>query len=87
MADDGRGGRHRHGAVFRVGSPRHHAGGRFGPIGNMVLFTAGFFTAILVANTYGIDFRSLTLAVATGLGGAFAIIAVLAGIKGVFARF
>jgi hypothetical protein len=59
----------------------------FGPIGNMVLFTAGFFTAILVVNAYGFDFRNLTLAVATGLGGAFAIIAVLAAVKGVFARF
>lgn len=58
----------------------------FGPIGNMVLFTAGFFAAILIANTYGINLRDLTQAMATGLGGAFVIIAVLAVLKGVLDR-
>jgi uncharacterized membrane protein YeaQ/YmgE (transglycosylase-associated protein family) len=58
----------------------------FGPIGNMVLFTAGFFIAILVANSWGIHLRDLTRAVATGLGGAFVIIATLAILKGVLVR-
>lgn len=58
----------------------------FGPIGNMVLFIAGFFAAILIANTYGINLRDLTQAMATGLVGAFVIIAVLAVLKGVLGR-
>jgi uncharacterized membrane protein YeaQ/YmgE (transglycosylase-associated protein family) len=58
----------------------------FGPIGNMVLFTVGFFAAIMITNTYGINLRDLTQAMATGMGGAFAIIAVLAVLKGVFVR-
>jgi hypothetical protein len=52
----------------------------------MVLFTAGFFIAILVANRWGINLRDLTRAVATGLGGAFVIIATLAILKGVLVR-
>jgi hypothetical protein len=58
----------------------------FGPIGNMVLFTAGFFIAIFAANSWGINLRDLTRAVATGMGGAFVIIAALAILKGAFAR-
>ena len=50
----------------------------FGPTGNMILFTVGFFIAVIVANTYGISLRDLKLAVAWGLGGAFALVAVLA---------
>ena len=50
----------------------------FGPTGNMILFTVGFFMAVIVANTYGISLRDLKLAVAWGLGGAFALVAVLA---------
>jgi uncharacterized membrane protein YeaQ/YmgE (transglycosylase-associated protein family) len=58
----------------------------FGPIGNMVLFTAGFFIAIVAANSWGINLRDLTRAVATGLSGAFVVIAVLAILKGLLAR-
>jgi hypothetical protein len=58
----------------------------FGPIGNMVLFTAGFFITIVAANSWGINLRDVTRAVATGLGGAFVVIAVLAILKGVLAR-
>lgn len=58
----------------------------FGPIGNMVLFTAGFFIAIVAANSWGINLRDMTRAVATGLGGAFVVIAVLAVLKGVLIR-
>ena len=50
----------------------------FGPIGNMLLFTAGFFIAVIVANTYGINLCDLKLAVGWGLGGAFTLVALLA---------
>jgi hypothetical protein len=47
----------------------------------MLLFTAGFFGAVVVANSYGITLRNLHLAVAWGLGGAFVFISVLALLK------
>jgi hypothetical protein len=50
----------------------------FGPTGNMVLFTAGFFMAIIAANSNGINLRDLTLASAYGLGGAFLLVSILA---------
>lgn len=53
----------------------------FGPIGNMVLFTFGFFMAIIIANTYGINLRDLKMAMAYGLGGAFVTVSLLALIK------
>ena len=46
----------------------------FGPTGNMLLFTVGFFLAVIIANTYGINLRDLKLAVAWGLGGAFSMV-------------
>ena len=52
----------------------------FGPTGNMILFTAGFFIAVIAANTYGISLRDLKLAVAWGLGGAFVLVS-LAGAR------
>lgn len=58
----------------------------FGPTGNMVLFTAGFFGAVLAANSYGITLRNLSLATAWGLGGAFVFISVLALLKAAVAR-
>ena len=58
----------------------------FGPIGNMLLFTAGFFGAVLIANGYGIMLRDLRLAVAWGLGGAFVLISLLALAKAGLAR-
>ncbi|MCX8567817.1 MULTISPECIES: hypothetical protein [Hyphomicrobiales] len=59
----------------------------FGPTGNMLLFTAGFFGAVIVANSYGISLRDLKLAVAWGLGGAFVFISLLALLKAAAARF
>ena len=53
----------------------------FGPTGNMLLFTFGFFMAVIIANTWGISLKDLKLAVAWGLGGAFATVSVLALIK------
>lgn len=58
----------------------------FGPVGNMLLFTVGFFAAVLVANSYGIALRDLRLAVAWGLGGAFVLISLLALLKACLAR-
>ncbi|MCR5856495.1 hypothetical protein [Mesorhizobium sp. J428] len=43
----------------------------FGPFGNMIVITAGFFLGIFAANRWGIRFGALEIAVATGLGGAF----------------
>lgn len=43
----------------------------FGPFGNMIVITVGFFLGIFAANRWGIRFTELEVAVATGLGGAF----------------
>jgi len=53
----------------------------FGPTGNMLIFTIGFFAAVVFANTYGISLRDLKLAVAYGLGGAFALVSAMAFVK------
>lgn len=53
----------------------------FGPIGNAVIVTAGFFLGIFLANSYGLVLRDLTLATATGLTGAFVSLAMLALVK------
>jgi hypothetical protein len=58
----------------------------FGPIGNMLLFTFGFFAAIIIANTYGINLRELKMAMAYGLGGAFVTVSVLAALKAGIAK-
>jgi hypothetical protein len=58
----------------------------FGSTGNTLLFTLGFFVAIMVANEHGIVLRDLKLAVAWGLGGAFAFIGALALLKAGLAR-
>jgi uncharacterized membrane protein YeaQ/YmgE (transglycosylase-associated protein family) len=58
----------------------------FGPIGNMIIFTAGFFAAIFLANSWGISLRDLTQAMAIGLSGAFIITAVLALLKAGISR-
>ena len=59
----------------------------FGPTGNTLLFTVGFFGAVLVANSYGVSLRDLKLAVAWGLGGAFMLISALALLKAGLARW
>lgn len=50
----------------------------FGALGNMLIVTAGFFLAIFAANSYGVPLRDITWATATGLGGAFLCLAILA---------
>jgi len=59
----------------------------FGPVGNMLVLTAGFFGAILGANLYGIELDDLTIAMAVGLGGAFVAVMLLALMKAGLARF
>ena len=58
----------------------------FGSTGNTLLFTFGFFITVMVANKHGINLRDLKLAVAWGLGGAFALIGALALLKAGLAR-
>ncbi|MDX8513185.1 hypothetical protein [Mesorhizobium captivum] len=58
----------------------------FGSTGNTLLFTLGFFVAVMGANEHGITFRDLGLAVAWGLSGAFVLISVMALIKAGLAR-
>ena len=58
----------------------------FGATGNTLLFTLGFFVAVMVANEHGFTFRDLRLAVACGLSGAFVFISVMALIKAGLAR-
>ncbi len=58
----------------------------FGSTGNTLIFTLGFFIAVMVANEHGITFRDIRLAVAWGLSGAFVCISVMALIKAGLAR-
>ena len=59
----------------------------FGSTGNTLLFTLGFFVAVIVANEHGISLRDLKLAIAWGLGGAFTFISGMALIKAGLARW
>ena len=59
----------------------------FGSTGNTLLFTTGFFAAVLIANSYGITLGDLKLAIAWGLGGAFIFISGLALLKAGLARW
>jgi len=58
----------------------------FGPTGNMVVMTGGFYAAVLGANSRGIRFDSLATGVAAGLVGAFAAITLLALLKAGLSR-
>jgi len=53
----------------------------------MVVLTAGFFGAIFGADLSGIELDDLTVALAVGLGGAFAAVILLALMKAGLARF
>jgi hypothetical protein len=50
----------------------------FGSMGNMVVITAGFFLGIFAANSWGVHFYDLKIAIGTGLGGAFIAVFFLA---------
>ena len=58
----------------------------FGPVGNMVVITAGFFLGVFAVNSYGLNLRDLTFATATGLGGAFVSLLSLALLKAALRR-
>lgn len=74
---------------FFVGSALESIMGEdgFGPTGNMVVFVAGFFTAIFALNSYGISLRDVTLATSSGLAGAFVSICTLALLKAAVTRW
>jgi hypothetical protein len=52
-------------------------GDGFGPIGNAILITGGFFLSIYVGNMQGLRFESVSEASMVGIGGAFGILLVL----------
>lgn len=58
----------------------------FGPVGNMLVMTSGFFVTVTVANQHGIVFRDLAQATATGMVGAFACLTVVALLKAALSR-
>jgi hypothetical protein len=58
----------------------------FGPVGNMLVMTAGFFGTIIGANQHGIIFRDLAQATATGMVGAFACLTLVALVKAALSR-
>jgi hypothetical protein len=58
----------------------------FGPTGNMLVITAGFFLSIFTANSWGVSLRDLVMAVGVGLGGAFLCLFGLALLKAGLSR-
>jgi H+/gluconate symporter-like permease len=58
----------------------------FGPVGNMLLFFAGFVVSIMAAKAYGIHFHDTARTIGTGFGGALGGIAILALLKASFRR-
>ena len=58
----------------------------FGPVGNAVFITAGFFLSIFIANNFGFRLGDLKMAIAMGLAGAFACLTVLAVLKAALNR-
>ncbi len=58
----------------------------FGPTGNMVVITAGFFLSIFTANSLGIRLADLTMASAAGIAGAFLCLLVLVMLKAALNR-
>lgn len=53
----------------------------FGPVGNAVIVTAGFFLSIHFANEYGIRFRDVQFASVVGIAGSMSILFLLTSIK------
>ncbi len=58
----------------------------FGPTGNMVVMTVGFFLGIYFANYFGIRFRHLDMGVGAGVAGGFATLTLLMLAKAVLNR-
>lgn len=58
----------------------------FGPTGNMVVMTVGFFLGIYLANAYGIRFRQLDMGIGAGVIGGFAALTLLTLFKALLNR-
>ncbi|MGE0502467.1 MAG: hypothetical protein AB7I79_15860 [Rhizobiaceae bacterium] len=58
----------------------------FGPLGNMVVLTSGFFLAIGAANRLGYSFDEVLVASGVGLAGSFLVLVVLSFTKAGLAR-
>ena len=58
----------------------------FGATGNAAIITAGFFGAIWVLNTLGHNLAEVQRAIATGMGGAFLLLAALVALKAALRR-
>lgn len=72
--------------IFGMALDSLMAGDGFGPLGNMVVVTAGFFLGIFLANLYGIRFYDLKTAVGAGLIGAFVSLGLLSFLKAQLGR-
>jgi hypothetical protein len=72
--------------IFGMALDSLMGGDGFGPLGNMVVVTGGFFLGIFLANLYGIRFYDLKTAVGAGLIGAFVSLGVLSFLKAQFGR-
>ncbi|TKT75253.1 hypothetical protein [Aquamicrobium sp. LC103] len=59
----------------------------FGPTGNAVILTAGFFLSLFLAEWWGLRLAPLTFATAIGLGGAFVCLTLLTVLKAALDRF
>lgn len=58
----------------------------FGPVGNAIVVTAGFFATIALINMAGTRLTDLRLAAAYGIAGAFCFMSMMAGLKAIAVR-
>lgn len=58
----------------------------FGPVGNAVIMTAGFFLGLALANHFGYRFNDLTVMAMAGMGSAFAGLLGFGVLKGLLSR-
>jgi sterol desaturase/sphingolipid hydroxylase (fatty acid hydroxylase superfamily) len=58
----------------------------FGPVGNAVVLTGGFFLAIFAANTLGYELADMTRGAIVGISGAFVSLVSMAVAKGLLNR-
>jgi len=74
--------------AFLLGLALDHimGGDGFGATGNMLIITAGFFLGVFGVNSWGIRLNDATMAVGTGLAGAFVALMVLVLVKGALSR-
>lgn len=59
----------------------------FGPVGNAVVLTAGFFLSIYLFNTFGYNLADMKWGAGAGVLGAFVAISSLATLKGLLNRW